>query len=57
MDPTALYYALSTIAQCAAALAAFIGFLGYGGWTDSGRSWRRLKTIFGGCSATVGRKL
>lgn len=28
MDPTALYYALSTIAQCAAALAAFIGFLG-----------------------------
>jgi hypothetical protein len=28
MDPTALYYALSTIAQCAAALAALIGFLG-----------------------------
>ena len=27
-DPTALYYALSTIAQCAAALAALIGFLG-----------------------------
>jgi hypothetical protein len=25
MDPTALYYALSTIAQCAAALAAVIG--------------------------------
>jgi hypothetical protein len=24
MDPTALYYALSTIAQCAAALAALI---------------------------------
>lgn len=28
MDPTWLYYALSTIAQCAAALAALIGFLG-----------------------------
>jgi hypothetical protein len=28
MDPTALYYTLSTIAQCAAALAALIGFLG-----------------------------
>jgi hypothetical protein len=28
MDPTALYYALSTIAQCAAALAALIGFVG-----------------------------
>ena len=28
MDPTALYYALNTIAQCAAALAALIGFLG-----------------------------
>jgi amino acid transporter len=28
MDPTALYYALSTIAQCAAALAALIGFFG-----------------------------
>jgi Flp pilus assembly protein TadB len=28
MAPTALYYALSTIAQCAAALAALIGFLG-----------------------------
>jgi hypothetical protein len=28
MDPNALYYALSTIAQCAAALAALIGFLG-----------------------------
>jgi hypothetical protein len=28
MDPTALYYALSTIAQCAAALAALLGFLG-----------------------------
>jgi len=28
MDPTALYYALSTTAQCAAALAALIGFLG-----------------------------
>jgi hypothetical protein len=28
MDPTALYYALSTIAQYAAALAALIGFLG-----------------------------
>jgi hypothetical protein len=28
MDSTALYYALSTIAQCAAALAALIGFLG-----------------------------
>jgi hypothetical protein len=28
MDATALYYALSTIAQCAAALAALIGFLG-----------------------------
>jgi|SRR5882724_3330727 len=27
MDPNALYYALSTIAQCAAALAALIGFL------------------------------
>jgi hypothetical protein len=27
-EPTALYYALSTIAQCAAALAALIGFLG-----------------------------
>jgi hypothetical protein len=31
MDPTALYYVLSTIAQCAAALAAFIGFLAL--WT------------------------
>ncbi|HEX2275537.1 MAG TPA: hypothetical protein VHN13_00220 [Candidatus Tectomicrobia bacterium] len=28
MDATWLYYALSTIAQCAAALAALIGFLG-----------------------------
>jgi hypothetical protein len=28
MDPTALYYALSTVAQCAAALAALLGFLG-----------------------------
>jgi hypothetical protein len=28
MSDTALYYALSTIAQCAAALAALIGFLG-----------------------------
>jgi len=28
MDPTAVYYALSTVAQCAAALAALIGFLG-----------------------------
>ena len=28
MDSTALYYTLSTIAQCAAALAALIGFLG-----------------------------
>jgi len=28
MTDTALYYALSTIAQCAAALAALIGFLG-----------------------------
>jgi hypothetical protein len=28
MDPTHLLYALSTIAQCAAALAALIGFLG-----------------------------
>src|SRR5688572_7177032 len=28
MDPTALYYVLSTIAQCAAALVALIGFLG-----------------------------
>jgi hypothetical protein len=28
MDATTLYYALSTIAQCAAALAALIGFLG-----------------------------
>ena len=28
MDPTSSYYALSTIAQCAAALAALIGFLG-----------------------------
>jgi hypothetical protein len=28
MDPNALYYALSTIAQCAAALAALLGFLG-----------------------------
>jgi hypothetical protein len=27
-DATALYYALSIIAQCAAALAALIGFLG-----------------------------
>jgi hypothetical protein len=27
-EPTALYYALSTIAQCAAALAALIGFFG-----------------------------
>jgi len=27
-DPTALYYALSTIAQCVAALAALMGFLG-----------------------------
>jgi hypothetical protein len=27
-DPTALYYALRTIAPCAAALAALIGFLG-----------------------------
>jgi hypothetical protein len=27
MSDTALYYALSTIAQCAAALAALIGFL------------------------------
>ena len=28
MTDTALYYALSTIAQCAAALAALVGFLG-----------------------------
>src|SRR5262249_36470985 len=28
MDPTALYYTLSTTGQCAAALAALIGFLG-----------------------------
>jgi hypothetical protein len=28
MTDTALYYAFSTIAQCAAALAALIGFLG-----------------------------
>jgi hypothetical protein len=28
MDPTALYYALSTIAQCAAALAAILGSFG-----------------------------
>jgi hypothetical protein len=28
MESTALYYALSTIAQCAAALAALIGFFG-----------------------------
>jgi hypothetical protein len=28
MDPTALYYALSTIAQCAAALAAILGAFG-----------------------------
>jgi hypothetical protein len=28
MDPNALYVALNTVAQCAAALAALIGFLG-----------------------------
>jgi hypothetical protein len=28
MDPNALYSALNTIAQCSAALVAFIGFLG-----------------------------
>ena len=28
MTDTGLYYALSTIGQCAAALAALIGFLG-----------------------------
>jgi hypothetical protein len=28
MDPNALYAALNTVAQCAAALAALIGFLG-----------------------------
>jgi hypothetical protein len=28
MDPTALYYAFNTIAQCTAALAALTGFLG-----------------------------
>ena len=29
MGPTAVYNALSTIAQCAAVLAALIGFLGW----------------------------
>jgi hypothetical protein len=47
MDPTALYYALSTIAQCAAALAALIGFLGL---------WRldRLREEYGQAERDVG---
>lgn len=42
MTDTALYYALSTIAQCAAALAALIGFFGL--WRQD-RLWERMNAI------------
>jgi hypothetical protein len=50
MDPTALYYAFSTIAQCAAALAALIGFFGL--WTverlrqEEDQAERELREFF-----------